>query len=400
YLFYLVPPSELQSYQTADEMPQFIELTKAWMLLLVALEMIVHHEGYSFPDTVTSVSAGVCSMMFKFNGLFLSACLYPTVWEAIHMFDLSSIIVSWLVCFLFQDLVYYLGHRAIHGEVKQWLDVETAKKSRQTILLSEIFAQWGAFWGFHQMHHSSEYYNLSTAIRQGAIQDLGMAGFDLLQAVIVPPSMFMPHKTLNILYQFWLHTEMVPRLPIIELVFNTPSAHRVHHGRNPYCIDRNYGGTLIIWDRLFGTFTDERTEEPVVYGLVTPVNSFNQFYLQFFEFYSYICVKPFLKNEDGSDMFPGAWTKFTTMFAPPGAYPGVETKRFFLWHCMVDNEEGIPPVRMTKISQAQDFLSEIKARYISLQVTAMLFFVFTTVLSGDAFMKNASWMETAIVVSF
>ncbi|GMT12841.1 hypothetical protein PFISCL1PPCAC_4138, partial [Pristionchus fissidentatus] len=74
----------------------------------------------------------------------------------------------------------------------------------------------------------------------------------------------------------------------IDLVFNTPSAHRVHHGRNPYCIDRNYGGTLIIWDRLFGTFTDERPEEPVVYGLVTPVNSFNQFYPQVSEIYHLI----------------------------------------------------------------------------------------------------------------
>ncbi|VDN32872.1 unnamed protein product, partial [Cylicostephanus goldi] len=134
------------------------------------------------------------------------------------------------------------------------------------------------------MHHSSEYYNLSTALRQGAIQDFATMGFDLLQATIIPPNIFLVHRYFNLIYQFWLHANVglltsilnsnydnskhlkkcdcqefdaVPYLGPLEYFFNTPSSHRVHHGRNPYCIDRNYGGTLIIWDRLFGTYEPE-----------------------------------------------------------------------------------------------------------------------------------------------
>ncbi|KAK6038162.1 fatty acid hydroxylase family protein [Cooperia oncophora] len=99
------------------------------------------------------------------------------------------------------------------------------------------------------MHHSSEYFNLSTGIREPAIQDFAQMLPELLQAFFMPPNMFIVHRTLNLTYQFWIHTTVVPYLGPLEYFINTPSSHRVHHGRNPYCIDRNYGCVLIIWDR-------------------------------------------------------------------------------------------------------------------------------------------------------
>ncbi|KAG0162773.1 hypothetical protein DFQ29_003693, partial [Apophysomyces sp. BC1021] len=100
-------------------------------------------------------------------------------------------------------------------------------------------------------------------------------------ALFLPPSTYLVHKQFCLLYQFWLHTELVGSLGYLEYIFNSPAAHRVHHGRNPYCIDKNYGATLMIWDILFGTFELERPEEPVVYGLTHPINSFNPVTIQF-----------------------------------------------------------------------------------------------------------------------
>ncbi|CAJ0936071.1 unnamed protein product [Ranitomeya imitator] len=97
-------------------------------------------------------------------------------------------------------------------------------------------------------------------------------------ALFIPPSVFAVHLQFNLLYQFWIHTEFINNLGPLELILNTPSHHRVHHGRNPYCIDSNYAGTLIIWDRIFGTFVPEK--DKVVYGLTHPVNTFDPFNVQ------------------------------------------------------------------------------------------------------------------------
>ncbi|KAK6734093.1 hypothetical protein RB195_017706 [Necator americanus] len=194
------------------------------------------------------------------------------------------------------------------------------------------------------MHHSSEYYNLSTALRQGAVQDVAMLFFDLLQAIAIPPNIFVVHRYLNIIYQFWIHSSAVPYLGPLEYFFNTPSSHRVHHGRNPYCIDRNYGGTLIIWDRLFGTYEPEHKDEEIVYGLVTPVASFNQLWCQFFEFKALGYDKGQMRDENGKEIFPGLWNKVKAALWPPGYFPGVKTKYFFMWLCLDDNTDGIPEI--------------------------------------------------------
>lgn len=136
------------------------------------------------------------------------------------------------------------------------------------------------FWATHQTHHSAENYNLSTALRQGFFQHYLSRLIYLPLALVIPPQTFLVHVQMNLFYQFWVHTEVISNLGPLEAIFNTPCHHRVHHGRNPYCIDKNYGGVLIVWDRLFGTFASERNDEEIAYGLVYSSASFDPLKIQ------------------------------------------------------------------------------------------------------------------------
>jgi sterol desaturase/sphingolipid hydroxylase (fatty acid hydroxylase superfamily) len=129
-------------------------------------------------------------------------------------------------------------------------------------------------WAIHVVHHSSERYNLSTALRQPVADSLGtFVPNGALCLIGLRPQLVEQARGINLIYQFWIHTDVIRRLGWFEKVFNTPSHHRVHHGRNPRYIDRNHGSILIIWDKLFGTFTEEDPEEPVVYGLTKNIGT-------------------------------------------------------------------------------------------------------------------------------
>lgn len=167
-------------------------------------------------------------------------------------------------------------------------------------------------WAAHQVHHSSEEYNLTTALRQSVVQNYTSAIFYMPLALVVPPSIFFVHSQFNMLYQFWIHTEIVRSLGPLEYILNTPSHHRVHHGRNPYCIDKNYGGTLIIWDRMFGTFQAE-TDEEIAYGLVHPLASWDPIWTQLCHFCH--IWKTFWET-------PGLKDKLAVLFKGPGWTPG------------------------------------------------------------------------------
>jgi hypothetical protein len=131
-----------------------------------------------------------------------------------------------------------------------------------------------AFWAAHVVHHQSEEFNLTVALRQGALQGWFSWVFYLPLALAgIPPLVFLTVNAASTLYQFWIHTRAIGTLGPLEYVLNTPSNHRVHHGRNPKYIDKNHGATLIVWDRLFGTYQKE--EEEVVYGITTPLRSWN-----------------------------------------------------------------------------------------------------------------------------
>jgi sterol desaturase/sphingolipid hydroxylase (fatty acid hydroxylase superfamily) len=159
---------------------------------------------------------------------------------------------SWVALFFVDDLVYYIFHRVSH-------------ESR-------------LFWNFHVVHHSSEHYNLSVAVRQswfsGILHWIFYAPIMLLGFA---PWMFALMHGFNLIYQFWIHTKLVDKLGWLEYIFNTPSHHRVHHGVNEQYLDKNYAGVLIIWDRLFGSFVPE-TEEPR-YGIIKPLNSYNPLWI-------------------------------------------------------------------------------------------------------------------------
>jgi sterol desaturase/sphingolipid hydroxylase (fatty acid hydroxylase superfamily) len=159
---------------------------------------------------------------------------------------------AWVLVFFAEDLTYYWFHRLSH-ERRIW-------------------------WASHVNHHSSQHYNLSTALRQTWTG--GLAGtwalWLPLSLIGFPPVMVLIEKNVSLVYQYWIHTEAIRRLPgPIEAVFNTPSHHRVHHARNPRYLDRNYAGILIIWDRMFGTFQPELDEEACRYGLVHNLGTFN-----------------------------------------------------------------------------------------------------------------------------
>ncbi|MFO7788489.1 MAG: sterol desaturase family protein [Halospina sp.] len=182
--------------------------------------------------------------------LFAGVIAFPAYALFYHyrLFDIEMNLVTGLLVFLGVEFCFYWQHRAGHR------------------------IRW--FWAAHVVHHSSPRLNFTTAMRQNATNifngtwifylPLAFLGFNPVWIGIA--------YALSLVYQFFIHTELVGRLhPWVEFLFNTPSHHRVHHGRNPGYIDRNYGGVLIIWDRLFGTFEDEKAKDPPVYGITTPV---------------------------------------------------------------------------------------------------------------------------------
>jgi sterol desaturase/sphingolipid hydroxylase (fatty acid hydroxylase superfamily) len=227
--------------------------------MLIAIEIaaarLLERRVYRFADSFADLGCGIIEQLL---GVLVKAALfagYLWLYANARIFDLPD--NSWLVfgaCFLGVDFLYYWFHRMSH----------------------EI----GAFWAAHSVHHQSEEYNLSVALRQGSFQSFFSWVFYLPLALVgFPPAVFITCSALNTLYQFWIHTRLIGKLGPIEWIFNTPSHHRVHHGRNPRYIDRNHAGTLIVWDRMFGTFVEE-TEEPV-YGVVKPLRSTNPLWANF-----------------------------------------------------------------------------------------------------------------------
>ncbi len=222
--------------------------------ILIGIELLVERftrkKLYRLPDAIANISCGITSQL---SGLFLSVLavsIYEFVLEKSAFFrpDARSM-WYWFALYLLVDLAYYWGHRMSH--------------------------QVNLFWGGHVVHHQSEEYNLSVALRQSSFQVIWTFAFNLPIALLGFKTLdFVLISALNTLYQFWIHTEAIGKFPRwIEFIFNTPSHHRVHHGRNPKYIDKNHAGSLIVWDRLFGTFQEE--EEKPTYGITKPINSWN-----------------------------------------------------------------------------------------------------------------------------
>jgi len=171
-------------------------------------------------------------------------------WQRGQRRDLGSGVVPFTAAMVGWDLGYYANHRLMH-EVR-------------------------ALWAVHVPHHSSEHYNLSTALRQPVAHALGVwLPYGLMSRFGIRPRLIETARALNLIYQYWIHTDTIRSLGPAESVLNTPSLHRVHHGSNGRYLDRNHGGILIVWDRLFGTYQPERDDDPVVYGLTENLGTYS-----------------------------------------------------------------------------------------------------------------------------
>lgn len=224
--------------------------------LLIALEAAFawwnDSDAFESRDTWTNIVLGFGSVIFNYIFGLGIAVIYLFFYELAPFKFPADAWWTWVALFLIDDLAYYWFHRVSH-------------ESR-------------IFWNFHVVHHSSEHYNLSVAVRQSWFT--GIAHWMFYAPIMLlgfAPWMFVVMHGFNLIYQFWIHTEFVKRLGWLEYVLNTPSHHRVHHGVNEQYLDRNYAGVLIIWDRLFGSFVEE-TEKPR-YGVIKPVKSFNPIWI-------------------------------------------------------------------------------------------------------------------------
>ena len=226
-----------------------------FFLLFIVLEVIWGwlrgNNTYRVNDSINSVSLGLLSTASKLIFLDLGLLVFSQVEQNFSLvaLDIGST-AHWVMGLLFYDFLYYWFHRISH--------------ERQL------------FWGSHVVHHQSEDYNLGTALRQTSTSFLTTWVFFVPCFILgMPIYMFVSIASAHLVYQFWVHTQHISKLGPLEWILITPSNHRVHHAQNADYIDKNYGGLLIVWDRIFGTFQEEDLQQAPIYGIRTPLKSWN-----------------------------------------------------------------------------------------------------------------------------
>jgi sterol desaturase/sphingolipid hydroxylase (fatty acid hydroxylase superfamily) len=273
--------------------PDPVQLAVPLFIISIIAEMFAIRSGargdYDWRDTATSLVMGFGN---TFAAVIFGAAIVA-LGVSLHQYRLLDIPVTWwslALCFVADDFAYYWFHRTAHR------------------------VRW--FWASHVIHHSSQHYNLSTALRQTWTGQFSLSFVFRLPLFLLgfDPKMILFCVGLNLVYQFFIHTETVRRLPFgLEWLLNTPSHHRVHHGTNARYLDRNYAGVFIIWDRLFNTFEAERDDEPVRYGIVKNLATFNPLWVAAHE---WIAI--------GRDVLtaPDWRTRWLAVAGPPGAICG------------------------------------------------------------------------------
>jgi sterol desaturase/sphingolipid hydroxylase (fatty acid hydroxylase superfamily) len=257
-----------------------IALAIPFFLLALVAELVVDRlRGTGFyrtNDAINSLSAGTLSTIFDYFTKFISVAIWGYVLQNFALIDMPLSwfdasprgITLWIVAAIGWDFCYYLFHRYSH----------------------EISVLWAA----HAVHHQSEDYNLSTALRQSSTGFIFSWIFYLpLFVAGFPYEVLLTVNGANLIYQFWVHTQHIGKLGWADRVFVTPSNHRVHHAQNEIYIDRNYGGIFILWDRMFGSFQEELDDEPVVYGVRKPLANWNPFWanLQVYDYLWFDAVR-------------------------------------------------------------------------------------------------------------
>ena len=233
----------------------FITYAVPVFFLMIGIEFIFGvikgTNNYRLNDSIAAISLGLISRLPPLLNLGIQGVVWTYVATNLNMSLMpKDSWVTWVLAFLFYDLCYYWMHRMSH-EVK-------------------------VLWASHVVHHQGEEFNLSTALRQTSSGWLWKWIFYIPMFMVgIPGEVFFTVAAINLLYQFWVHTEHIKTLGALELIFITPSNHRIHHAQNPEYIDANYGGVFIIWDRIFGTYIPERDDLKPIYGTVKPLRSWN-----------------------------------------------------------------------------------------------------------------------------
>ncbi len=247
----------------SPEFPDVILFAIPFFVLSMLVELYVTvKEGintYEKKDAISSIAMGLGNVFLGYFSKAVVLFSFLLIYENFRLFTIPVTWWSFILIFFADDVAYYWFHRISH--------------------------ECRLFWASHVVHHSSQHYNLSTALRQTWSGGFYTFIFWLwLPLVGFHPAMIMLQMSISLLYQFWIHTETIDKMPKwFEAVFNTPSHHRVHHGRNPIYLDRNHAGILIIWDKFFGTFQPELKDEKVIYGLVKNINTYNPVKIAFIE---------------------------------------------------------------------------------------------------------------------
>ncbi|WP_204345320.1 sterol desaturase family protein [Psychroserpens algicola] len=243
--------------------PNIILFAIPFFIMAMGLELYVtiKHgiKTYEPKDAFSSIAMGLGNVFLGFFSKAIVLLAFYFIYENFRLFTIPIAWWSFIFIFFADDFAYYWFHRISH--------------------------ECRLFWASHVVHHSSKHYNLSTALRQTWSGGFYSFVFWLwLPLLGFHPGMILLQMSISLLYQFWIHTEAIHKMPKwFEAIFNTPSHHRVHHGSNPIYLDRNHAGILIIWDKLFGTFQPELENEKVVYGLVKNIDTYNPVKIAFIE---------------------------------------------------------------------------------------------------------------------
>jgi len=310
--------------------------------------MLRGRNTYRLNDTINSLSLGSLSRLQGLVILGVSGTTYELFVARFQLAQLPATAVwVWISCFVLYDLVYYWKHRFGH----------------------EVALLWGA----HVAHHQSEDFNLGTALRQTSMDFYSVLFYLPFFVLGYPAEILFTVVSLNLIYQFWVHTEHVPKLGPLEWILVTPSNHRVHHARNGIYVDRNYGGVFILWDRLFGSFQEELPDTPVVYGLNKPLRSWNPVWANVHVYWRLLrdCMQA-----------PGILNKLKVWFMPPGwSVPGVKTSCKLRAGANAPAEKFDPPLScLTRVYTFAQFL---------LTVSLSLFLLLNTTSYSYAFNAGA-----------
>ena len=245
------------------EFPNLIHYAIPFFIATVIIEVIltvkVKTKDYQYKDAATSIAMGLGNVAIGLVSKAMILSIFYLIYNSFHLFEIPFVWWSYILILFAEDATYYWFHRISHEN--------------------------RFFWASHIVHHSSQKYNLSTALRQTWTGGFTSFVFWIPLVLIgFHPIIILFQMSISLLYQYWIHTELIDKLPKwFEFIFNTPSHHRVHHATNPQYLDRNHAGIFIIWDRIFGTFEPE-VEKPV-YGLTTNINTFNPVKVAFLEWF-------------------------------------------------------------------------------------------------------------------